>query len=87
MPPLPAPSTQGSPRWREFRRVTRMKLVRGALQCPARQFRGRSIKAIFQSMQNYAFNSDPAACVSQSLNYLLLTSVNNVFISRWLFSC
>lgn len=36
---------------------------------------------MFQSMQNYAFNSDPAACVSQSLNYLLLTFVNNVFIS------
>ena len=81
MPPLPAPSTQGSPRWCEFRRVTRMKLVRGALQCPARQFRGRRIKAIFQSRQNYAFNIDPAACVSKSLNYLLLTFVNNVFIS------
>jgi hypothetical protein len=43
---------------------------------------------MFQSRQNDAFNSDPAAGVSQSLNYLLLTSVNNVFISGMkLFSC
>jgi len=37
--------------------------------------------ANFQSMQNYAINSVPAAGVSQSVNILLLTSVNNVFIS------
>ena len=51
----------------------------------ARQFRWCRIKAIFPSLQNYAVILIRLLVYLSRSNYLLLTSVNNVFISRIFF--